>query len=64
VDVVDARPLLAPLISFACAGLVFAVGENVFWRRFWSLTAALLKLVVVLSMLPGTLAARSTSSTW
>jgi hypothetical protein len=56
VDVVDPRPLLAPLVSFACAGLVFAVGENVFWRRFWSFLAAGVKLLLVLSMLPGTLA--------
>ena len=54
-EVVDVRPLLAPLISFACAGLVFAMGRSVFWRRFWSLTAAAVKLLVVLSMLPGTL---------
>jgi multicomponent Na+:H+ antiporter subunit D len=54
-DVVDPRPLLAPLISFTCAGLVFAVGDNVFWRRFWSLSAAAVKLVLILSMLPGTL---------
>jgi len=56
VDVVDPRPLLAPLLSFACAGLVFAAGENVFWRRFWTFLAAGAKLLVVLSMLPGTLA--------
>jgi len=56
VDVVDPRPLLAPLLSFACAGLVFAAGDRVFWRRFWSLGAASLKLIVVLSMLPDTLA--------
>ena len=57
-EVVDVRPLLAPLISFACAGLVFAMGRSVFWRRFWSLTAAAVKLLVVLSMLPGTLQGR------
>jgi multicomponent Na+:H+ antiporter subunit D len=55
VDVVDLRPLLAPVISFACAALVFTVGRNAFWRRFWSLTAATTKMVVVLTMLPGTL---------
>ncbi len=54
-DVVDLRTLLAPLVSFACAALVFAVGENVFWRRFWSLSAAAVKMGIVLSMLPGTL---------
>jgi multicomponent Na+:H+ antiporter subunit D len=54
-DVVDVRPLLAPLISFACAGLVFATGRRAFWRRFWSLSAAVVKMLVVLSMLPGAL---------
>ncbi len=55
-EVLDLRPLLAPLVSFACAALVVVARKNVFWRRFWSLCAAVLKLVVVLSMLPGTLA--------
>jgi multicomponent Na+:H+ antiporter subunit D len=55
-DVFDLRPLLAPLISCGCAALVVVAGKNVCWRRFWSLSAALLKLAVVLSMLPGTLA--------
>jgi multicomponent Na+:H+ antiporter subunit D len=34
------------------------------WRAVLTLSAAALKLVVVLSMLPGSLAARSTSTTW
>jgi multicomponent Na+:H+ antiporter subunit D len=55
VEVLDARPVLAPLISFLCAGLVFLAGRHAFWRRFWSLSAAVLKLGLVLSMLPGTL---------
>ena len=54
-EVVDLRPLLAPLASFACAGLVFASGPRPGWRRFWSFTAAAVKLALVLSMLPGTL---------
>jgi multicomponent Na+:H+ antiporter subunit D len=51
--VTDIRPLLAPLLSLVCAGLVFMAGRIPFWRRFWSLSAALAKLVIVLSMLPG-----------
>ncbi|MDI6901908.1 MAG: monovalent cation/H+ antiporter subunit D family protein [Anaerosomatales bacterium] len=54
-EVVDIRPMLAPLISFVCAGLVFATGRAAFWRRFWSLAAAVAKLAVVMSMLPGAL---------
>ena len=54
-DVFDLRPLLAPLVSFACTGLVFASGRRSAWRRIWSLSAAGVKLALVLSMLPGTL---------
>ena len=54
-EVVDIRPLLAPAISFACAGLVFLFGRSAFWRAFWSLGAATLHFLVVLSMLPGSL---------
>lgn len=54
-DVVDVRVVLAPAISLGCAGLVFALGHHAFWRRFWSLSAAAIKLAVVLSMLPGSL---------
>ncbi|PKQ37362.1 MAG: oxidoreductase [Actinobacteria bacterium HGW-Actinobacteria-1] len=54
-EVTDIRPILAPAISFACTGLVFLMGRSTFWRRFWSLGAATAKLVVVMSMLPGTL---------
>lgn len=53
---VDVRVLLAPAISLACAALVFAFGRSPFWRAFWSLGAAGLKLIVVLTMLPGSLA--------
>jgi multicomponent Na+:H+ antiporter subunit D len=55
VEVVDLRVLLAPAISFACAGLVFLFGARAFWRRFWTLSAAVLKFGVILSMLPGSL---------
>jgi multicomponent Na+:H+ antiporter subunit D len=51
----DIRPLLAPLLSLACAGLVFFFGSVAFWRRFWSLAAAVAKFTVVFSMLPGVL---------
>ncbi len=54
-EVVDIRPLLAPAISFACSGLVFVYGKNRLWRNFWSLSAAVIKLGVVMSMLPGAL---------
>ena len=54
-EVTDIRPMLAPMISFACSGLVFAMGKRAFWRNFWSLSAASIKLIVVFSMLPGAL---------
>jgi multicomponent Na+:H+ antiporter subunit D len=54
-EVFDLRPVLAPAISFTCAGLVFAMGRSAFWRAFWSLGAAVFKLAVVASMLPGVL---------
>jgi multicomponent Na+:H+ antiporter subunit D len=47
--------MLAPAISFACAGLVFLFGASDFWRRLWTLGAAVLKFGVILSMLPGSL---------
>ncbi len=53
--VVDWRPVAAPAVSLACAGLVFLVGRSVFWRRFWSLSAGVIKLAIILSMLPGAL---------
>lgn len=52
-EVFDIRPLLAPAVSLACAGLVFFAGGQAFWRRFFSLTAASLKLAIIFSMLPG-----------
>jgi multicomponent Na+:H+ antiporter subunit D len=55
VDVLDLRPMLAPAISFACAGLVFMFGASDLWRRAWTLGAAVLKFGVILSMLPGSL---------
>ncbi|MBN2404857.1 MAG: monovalent cation/H+ antiporter subunit D family protein [Coriobacteriia bacterium] len=54
-EVVDIRPVLAPTLSLVCAGLIFLTGQKAFWRRFWSLGAAVLKLAVVMSMLPGTI---------
>ena len=54
-DVVDARPILAPFVSFLCAGLVFAFGRSIFWRRFFTFLAAFIKMGLVFSMLPGTL---------
>ncbi|MBF4510273.1 MAG: monovalent cation/H+ antiporter subunit D family protein [Aeromicrobium sp.] len=54
-EVIDARAALAPAISLLCAALVFASGERTFWRRLFSLSAALAKLVIVMSMLPGAL---------
>ncbi len=54
-EVIDLRPMLAPAISFACAGLVFLTRRSRFWLYFWSLSAAAVKLVVVISMLPGAL---------
>ncbi|HSQ22386.1 MAG TPA: proton-conducting transporter membrane subunit, partial [Coriobacteriia bacterium] len=54
-EVIDARVALAPAISLTCAALVFASGDRTFWRRFWSLSAAVAKLVIVMSMLPGAL---------
>jgi multicomponent Na+:H+ antiporter subunit D len=54
-EVADLRPVLAPTISLVCAILVFAGGKHTFWRRFWSLGAATLKLALVMTMLPGAL---------
>ncbi len=54
-EVMDIRPLLAPVVSFACAGMVFFYGSNRHWRHFWMLSAAITKMVIVLSMLPGSL---------
>jgi multicomponent Na+:H+ antiporter subunit D len=54
-EVYDIRPALAPAVSLACAALVFVAADNTFLRRLLSLSAALLKLAVVMSMLPGAL---------
>ena len=61
-DVTDVRVILAPAISLLCAGLVFLAGSNKYWRRIWMLSAATLKLGVVMSMLPGSL--QGTVYTW
>ncbi len=42
-------------MSLVCAALVFASADHTFWRRFFSLSAAVLKLSIVMSMLPGAL---------
>lgn len=36
--------------------MVFIAGKNMYWRRFWMISASSVKLLVVLSMLPGSLA--------
>ena len=54
-EVVDARVALAPALSLLCGALVFAAADHTFWRRFWSLSTALVKLGIVMSMLPGSL---------
>lgn len=54
-EVSSIRPLLAPAMSLLCAILVFLTGKSAFWRRFWSLSAATIKLGIVLSMLPAAL---------
>jgi multicomponent Na+:H+ antiporter subunit D len=54
-EVMDLRIVLAPAISFACAGLVFLLGARAGWRRFLVLSAASVKFLVILSMLPGSL---------
>ncbi|MDF1542209.1 MAG: monovalent cation/H+ antiporter subunit D family protein [Anaerosomatales bacterium] len=61
-EVTDIRVILAPAISLLCAALVFLAGSNKHWRRFWMLSAATLKLGVVMSMLPGSL--QGTVYTW
>jgi len=54
-ELFDLRPMLAPALSLACGIIVFMVGDRPFWRRFWSLGAAAVKLAIVFSMLPGVL---------
>jgi multicomponent Na+:H+ antiporter subunit D len=56
IEVVDSRIVLAPAISFACALLIFLFGRHDVWRAVFALTASAVKLAVVLSMLPGSLA--------
>ncbi len=50
----DLRPLLAPAISLFCAIFIF-LGKTDLSRKFWSLTASIVKLLIVISMLPGSL---------
>ncbi len=54
-ELLDLRPVLAVVISLACAGAVFAARENARWRAIWSLSAAGVKFALVWSMLPGAL---------
>ncbi len=54
-EVPDVRPILAPAISLAFGLLIFLTGESDFSRKFWSLSASILKFLLVLSMLPGSL---------
>ena len=43
-------------MSFACAILIFVLGRHDFWRAALTLGASTVKLAIVLSMLPGSLA--------
>lgn len=56
IEVVDLRIVLAPALSLACALLIFAFGRRDLWRAVFALSASVLKLAIVLSMLPGSLA--------
>jgi multicomponent Na+:H+ antiporter subunit D len=55
-EVVDARIALAPALSLACAVLIFLFGQRDAWRAVLALGASVLKLAIVLSLLPGSLA--------
>jgi len=57
-DVIDLRILLAPAISFGCAVLIFLLGARARWRRVLALGAAVTKFIVILSLLPGSLAGK------
>jgi len=57
-EVYSIRPLLAPMISIVCAILIFWRGENTFLRRSLSISASIIKWIVVFSMLPGSLAGK------
>ncbi|MDO8885887.1 monovalent cation/H+ antiporter subunit D family protein [Candidatus Oleimmundimicrobium sp.] len=54
----DIRPLVAPLISILCAVLILWRGDNTFLRRLFSISAAIIKWIIVFSMLPGSLAGK------
>ncbi|MDT8437889.1 MAG: proton-conducting transporter membrane subunit [Wenzhouxiangellaceae bacterium] len=55
-ELVDLRPVLAPVVSALCAALVMLVGYRPRWRAGLTLAAPVLKFAVVWSMLPGALA--------
>lgn len=40
------------VVSVLCVIFIFATGKSSFWRRFWSIGAAVINLVITLSMLP------------
>ena len=54
-EVLDIRVVLAPGISLLCALLVFVLGRHDGWRATFTLGAALIKLVLILTLLPGSL---------
>jgi len=56
VEVTDYRVVLAPALSLLCAVLVFLLGRHDAWRALFTLAAAVVKLLVILSLLPGSLA--------
>ena len=51
----DFRVVLAPAISLACGLLVFVLGRHDGWRATLTLSAALIKLLLILTLLPGSL---------
>jgi len=55
-EVADFRVVLAPALSLLCAVLVFLLGRHDAWRALFTLAAAVTKLLVILSLLPGSLA--------
>jgi multicomponent Na+:H+ antiporter subunit D len=50
--VVSIKPLLAVLVSLTAAALILASGRHPNLRESWSLSAALIKFLIVVSMIP------------
>src|SRR5947207_207685 len=50
--IVSIKPLLAVLISLAAAALILVSRKNPNLRETWSLTAAVIKFLIVASMIP------------